>query len=64
ISHELRLEPDDVRAGIWASAILGMVQAAGDRWLELRDCSRETLTSQLTDLLWGAYGSASGAAAK
>jgi AcrR family transcriptional regulator len=62
ISHELRLAPEDVRAGIWAAAILGMVQAAGDRWLELRDCSRETLTTQLTDLLWGAYGSASAAA--
>src|SRR4051794_35692762 len=40
ISHELRMEPDDVRAGIWAAAILGMVQAAGDRWLEQQDCTR------------------------
>src|SRR4051812_7683710 len=56
ISHELRLEPDDLRAGIWAAAILGMVQAAGDRWLEARDCSRGALSTELTDLLWGAYG--------
>jgi AcrR family transcriptional regulator len=62
ISHELRLVPDDERAGIWAAAILGMVQAAGERWLEVRDCSREALGSQLTDLLWGAYGLASAAA--
>ena len=62
ISHELRLEPDDLRAGIWAAAILGMVQAAGDRWLEHRDCSRESLSTELTDLLWGAYGLASAAA--
>lgn len=61
ISHELRLEPDDLRAGIWAAAILGMVQAAGDRWLEQRDCTREALSAELTDLLWGAYGSASAA---
>jgi AcrR family transcriptional regulator len=62
ISHELRLEAEDERAGIWAAAILGMVQAAGERWLEVRDCSRDTLGSQLTDLLWGAYGLASAAA--
>ncbi|MCU1599923.1 MAG: TetR family transcriptional regulator [Frankiales bacterium] len=62
ITHELRLDADDVRAGIWAAAILGMVQAAGDRWLEQRDCLREALSAQLTDLLWGAYGSASAAA--
>jgi AcrR family transcriptional regulator len=62
ISHELRLAPDDLRASIWAAAILGMVQAAGDRWLDQRDCSREELCTQLTDLLWGAYGSASVAA--
>jgi AcrR family transcriptional regulator len=58
ISHELHLAPDDVRAGIWAAAILGMVQAAGDRWLEQGDCSRAALTDELTDLLWGAYGAA------
>ena len=62
ISHELRLAPDDVRGGIWAAAILGMVQAAGDRWLEKQDCTREELCEQLTGLLWGAYGQASAAA--
>jgi AcrR family transcriptional regulator len=58
ISHELHLEPDDLRSGVWAAAILGMVQAAGDRWLEVRECDREALSTQLTDLLWGAYGAA------
>ena len=29
ISHELRLPPDDLRSGLWAAAILGMVQTAG-----------------------------------
>ncbi|WP_294014239.1 TetR family transcriptional regulator [Streptomyces sp.] len=63
ISHELRLPPDDLRAGLWDAAILGMVQAAGDRWLELRDCPREVVSGQLTGLLWGAYGSASASSA-
>jgi AcrR family transcriptional regulator len=55
IAHELRLGEDDLRPGIWAAGIVGMVQAAGDRWLALHDCSREALAAQLTDLLWGAY---------
>jgi AcrR family transcriptional regulator len=58
IAHELRMQPDDLRAGIWAAAILGMVQAAGDRWLEQQDCPRQVLSAELTDLLWGAYGTA------
>ena len=58
ISRELGLPEGDVRAGTWAAAIVGMVQAAGDWWLDTRPCSREELTTQLTDLLWGAYGAA------
>lgn len=60
IAHELRLAPDDLRAAVWASGIVGMVQAAGDRWLEARDCERTTLSELLTDLLWGAYGASAG----
>jgi AcrR family transcriptional regulator len=56
ITHELRLPEDDVRAPVWAAAIVGMVQAAGARWLGARWCSRAELSRQLTDLLWGAYG--------
>lgn len=55
IAHELRLEEDDRRAAVWAVAIVGMVQAAGERWLEVRDGTRAELVTCLTDLLWGAY---------
>jgi AcrR family transcriptional regulator len=55
IAHELRLPEDDVRPAVWAAAIVGMVQAAGERWLATRWCSRTELTVQLTDLLWGGY---------
>lgn len=63
ISAELGLESGDLRAPIWAAGIVGMVQSAGDWWLEARaqDPSAPTraeLTAQLTDLLWGAYGRA------
>jgi AcrR family transcriptional regulator len=60
IAHELGLTPDDLRATVWAAGIVGMVQSAGDWWLDSRQCSREELTDQLTDLLWGAYGVAAG----
>jgi AcrR family transcriptional regulator len=55
IAHELRLPETDRRAAVWAVAIVGMVQAAGERWLELNDGTRADLARQLTDLLWGAY---------
>ncbi|HTL23418.1 MAG TPA: TetR/AcrR family transcriptional regulator [Mycobacteriales bacterium] len=55
IAHELRLPEDDVRPVVWAAAIVGMVQAAGERWLASHWCSRADLTRQLTDLLWGGY---------
>jgi len=60
IALELGLSPDDLRAAVWAAGIVGMVQAAGDRWLETRDCDRVELSALLTDLLWGAYGAAAG----
>ena len=60
IAAELGLPPDDVRASVWAAGIVGMVQGAGDWWLEARPCTRTELTDQLTDLLWGAYGAAAG----
>jgi AcrR family transcriptional regulator len=56
IAHELRLPEDDVQAVVWAAGIVGMVQAAGERWLGTKACSRAELSLQLTDLLWGAYG--------
>ncbi|MCW2598648.1 MAG: sle [Frankiales bacterium] len=60
IAHELGLDPVDLRAAVWAAGIVGMVQAAGDRWLETRDCERQELSALLTELLWGAYGVAAG----
>ncbi|HUR03578.1 MAG TPA: TetR family transcriptional regulator [Nonomuraea sp.] len=63
ISAELGLPPGDVRAPVWAAGIVGMVQSAGDWWLEARSqdpqaLSRVDLSNQLTELLWGAYGDA------
>ncbi|MEA2451897.1 MAG: hypothetical protein QOG04_607 [Actinomycetota bacterium] len=36
----------------WAHGIVGMVQLAGDRWLENRSMSRENLVDYLTALVW------------
>jgi len=55
IAHELRLPEGDPRAAVWAVAIVGMVQAAGERWLETGEGTRGDLARELTDLLWGAY---------
>ncbi len=55
IASELALPDDAVRAQAWARGIVGMVQAAGDWWLERRPCPRAELTAELTDLVWGAF---------
>lgn len=52
----IRSEPtlgdvDPVRATVWAHGIAGMVQAAGDWWLDHRDVARETVVDELTALL-------------
>jgi AcrR family transcriptional regulator len=60
IAAEFGLPQDDVRAAVWAAGIVGMVQAAGDWWLESRTLSRSALSEHLTALLWGAYGTAAG----
>ena len=44
------------RAAIWGAGIVGMVQAAGDWWLETRAVSRAELVQELCELLFGAYG--------
>ncbi|MPZ66968.1 MAG: TetR family transcriptional regulator [Pseudonocardiaceae bacterium] len=41
-------------AGTWAHAGVGMVQAAGDWWLERRTLEREALRDYLLMLAWGA----------
>ena len=60
IAAELGLPAADVRAAVWAAGIVGMVQAAGDWWLESHALSRAALSEHLTELLWGAYGVAAG----
>ena len=53
IAAELGVPP--VRASAWAHGVVGMVQSAGDWWLDTRDCTREELVAELTALLFGAY---------
>jgi AcrR family transcriptional regulator len=44
---------DSGGAEAWAHGLVGMVQSAGDWWLERRPMSREALTDYLTTLIWG-----------
>jgi AcrR family transcriptional regulator len=44
-------EVDPVRAQVWAHGIAGMVQAAGDWWLDQTDVPREVVVGELTALL-------------
>ena len=54
MAAELGVGP--VRAAVWAHGVVGMVQAAGDWWLDSPDVTRGELVTELTDLLFGAYG--------
>ncbi|MCW2607139.1 MAG: TetR family transcriptional regulator [Frankiales bacterium] len=58
IAGETGLAAGSVRSLSWGHGIVGMVQAAGDWWLDERPCPRAELTRELTALLWGAYGAA------
>lgn len=53
---------DSGAAEPWGYALVGMVRAAGDWWLERRSMTRAALTDYLTALLWtgfaGAYAEA------
>jgi AcrR family transcriptional regulator len=44
---------DSGGAEAWAQGLVGMVQSAGDWWLERRPMSRAALTDYLTTLIWG-----------
>ncbi|MCW2778252.1 MAG: TetR family transcriptional regulator [Frankiales bacterium] len=59
IAAETGLAEGSVRARAWGHGICGMVQAAGDWWLDEQPCPRAELTAELTALLWGAYGAGS-----
>jgi AcrR family transcriptional regulator len=59
IATELGLpEQQWPRAQAWAHGIVGMVQAAGDWWLDELPFGREDLTRHLADLIDGAYARA------
>jgi AcrR family transcriptional regulator len=60
LAHGLALETGGgpVRSQAWAHGIVGMVQGAGDWWLEERPCPRAELVDELVALLLGAYASA------
>ncbi|RFU36599.1 TetR/AcrR family transcriptional regulator [Actinomadura logoneensis] len=52
---------DPVRANIWGHAVVGMVQTAGDWWLDhTADVPRETVVDSLADLILGGLPAASG----
>ena len=46
---------DSGAAEPWGHGLVGMVQAAGDWWLDRRTMSRESLTEYLTDLIWAGF---------
>jgi AcrR family transcriptional regulator len=61
------LELDSGGAEAWAQGLVGMVQSAGDWWLERRTMSRAALTGYLSSIIWGGLanvlrGAGSGAA--
>lgn len=49
--READLDPGGAEA--WAIGLVGMVQSAGDWWLERQTMSREAVTDYLTTLIWG-----------
>jgi AcrR family transcriptional regulator len=49
--RSLGLDSDGAEA--WAQGLVGMVESAGDWWLERRTMSRGALTDYLTTLIWG-----------
>lgn len=46
-------ELDTAGAEAWAQSLVGMVQSAGDWWLDRRTVSRDALTDYLTRIVWG-----------
>ncbi|AHH94374.1 TetR/AcrR family transcriptional regulator [Kutzneria viridogrisea] len=45
-------ELDSGGAEPWAYAVVGMVQSAGDWWLERQSMTRQSLTEYLTKIIW------------
>jgi len=46
----------EVRAQVWAHGIAGMVQAAGDWWLDHPDVPRAAVVDELIALMFGEFG--------
>jgi AcrR family transcriptional regulator len=46
----------EIRARVWAHGIAGMVQAAGDWWLDHPDVPREVVVDELIALMFGEFG--------
>lgn len=51
---------DSGGAEAWAHGIIGMVQTAGEWWLERRTMSRDALTNYLSALIWGGIAGVAG----
>lgn len=47
-------------AEAWSQGLVGMVQSAGDWWLERRTITRSALTDHLTALIWGGLAGIAG----
>lgn len=55
---------DSGGAEVWAHGLVGMVQSAGDWWLERRTMSRGALTGYLSSIIWGGLTGVLGTAGK
>ncbi|MBC3190227.1 TetR/AcrR family transcriptional regulator [Pseudonocardia sp. C8] len=51
---------DSGGAEAWAYGLIGMVQAAGEWWLDRRTMSRDSLTNYLSALIWGGIAGVAG----
>jgi AcrR family transcriptional regulator len=64
LAHELALvlradlRIDEQRAETWAHAIVGMVRATGDWWLDGKPITRQRLVAELTELVFGGLATA------
>ena len=57
LQNEAALAPiGEARAQVWAHGIAGMVQAAGDWWLDHPDVPREVVVDELIALMFGEFG--------
>jgi AcrR family transcriptional regulator len=61
MGEQMRAAGTDLGAAeAWAYGVVGMVQLAGDWWLERRPMPRPRLVAYLTDLLWDGFAHQAG----